>query len=522
MKTTGGGAVTSLGSTVRYKVDGTGLILTGYADDGGVSGTYDGTDRMIFTLTITAAGAYTFALNAQLDHVDLGDTGLLALNLSPALVATDFDGDQATLATGFTVNVENDVPIAVNDANEIPYEGGAKIGSTGGTLTKATLLLNDSPGADSTIRISAITYVNGVGVTVTGLPVPDGGSTGVLTTLLGSLQVWSNGNWEYTPAATLSHTTDPLSEDLTYTIIDKDGDMATAKKSFYVYDTSPTISAPTRIIADQGTLPVTVVGHLPAVLVADAFNVLFNVPAPPAGLASGGNIIAYSFPSTTQLVATIHSGADEVFRITLDNTTPTNATYTFVQSRVIDHVAGAPVLDLPFKYKVTETLAPATENTLLNGSTALFHVSVNGGTVLTPAPATDDTLLFTGAIPAALVDMGAGGFDTLLFTSGTSLANLNALNSKVSNLEVIDLSVDGVNSLGTVATPLLTADVNAIGSSNSLYVLGTSGDHVILGGSFVKQAASSTYSYNSGSHVMDVYKDAALSTVYVEQGVSVP
>jgi large repetitive protein len=119
LKTTGGTDITSQGKTVRYTVDGSGLVMTGYADVDG-NGLYAaGTDRIVFTMTITNAstGAYTFELNDQVDHTTAsGETGILSMNLSPALVATDYDGDQATRSSGFTINVENDVPVNINPA----------------------------------------------------------------------------------------------------------------------------------------------------------------------------------------------------------------------------------------------------------------------------------------------------------------------------------------------------------------------------------------------------------------------
>ena len=61
-----------------------------------------------------ATGAYTFTLLDQLDH-GLGanddDEALIAINLSSILVATDADGDFVPLTGGFTISVENDIPV---------------------------------------------------------------------------------------------------------------------------------------------------------------------------------------------------------------------------------------------------------------------------------------------------------------------------------------------------------------------------------------------------------------------------
>ena len=69
----------------------------------------------MFTLQITpATGAYTFTLLDQLDHglgVNDDDEALIAINFSSILVATDADGDFVPLTGGFTISVENDIPL---------------------------------------------------------------------------------------------------------------------------------------------------------------------------------------------------------------------------------------------------------------------------------------------------------------------------------------------------------------------------------------------------------------------------
>ena len=87
----------------------------------------------IFTLTVNAAGTWSFDLDGQLDHApgegdDDAELGLLsgsegqdtifAIDFSSILVATDADGDTATLDDDgiFTIAVENDVPDAVTNA----------------------------------------------------------------------------------------------------------------------------------------------------------------------------------------------------------------------------------------------------------------------------------------------------------------------------------------------------------------------------------------------------------------------
>ncbi|MER9333921.1 hypothetical protein NKJ06_07910 [Mesorhizobium sp. M0293] len=104
--TSGLQSLTSNGDAVTYSV--VGDLLTATADDGGAD------ERIVFTLTLAANGDYTFDLQDQLDHATAsGDAGILAIDLSSVLVATDADGDTVTPdAEAFVINVENDVPVA--------------------------------------------------------------------------------------------------------------------------------------------------------------------------------------------------------------------------------------------------------------------------------------------------------------------------------------------------------------------------------------------------------------------------
>ncbi|WP_394885873.1 hypothetical protein ACG873_00005 (plasmid) [Mesorhizobium sp. AaZ16] len=73
----------------------------------------------MFTLQLNGDGSYTFTLLEQIDHPagDGNDNEELVLNLSSAIVARDADGDPITLSRGFTISVEDDVPVAVTGAS---------------------------------------------------------------------------------------------------------------------------------------------------------------------------------------------------------------------------------------------------------------------------------------------------------------------------------------------------------------------------------------------------------------------
>ncbi|NTV60700.1 MAG: VWA domain-containing protein, partial [Chlorobiaceae bacterium] len=215
LKTTAGSDVTSQGKTVRYTVDGSGLVMTGYADVDG-NGLYAaGTDRIVFTMTITdsSTGAYTFELNDQVDHLTAsGEAGILSMNLSPALVATDYDGDQATRSMGFTINVENDVPVNTtstvtatveeddlhnyNLTNGFGSHGNNEDGSTGKEIATGLLTTLVSTGSDEPVTF---------GLSMSGATLPELSSKGAAVkysitgnTLTGYVDL--NGNNSYDSA----------------------------------------------------------------------------------------------------------------------------------------------------------------------------------------------------------------------------------------------------------------------------------------------------------------------------------
>ena len=88
--------------------------MVGFADSGPAG--FDANDRVVFALTDNGNGTFTFNLNDQIDHntadaTGTGDAKVLALDLTAAFTAQDFDQDPLTLPAGtLVVNVQNDVP----------------------------------------------------------------------------------------------------------------------------------------------------------------------------------------------------------------------------------------------------------------------------------------------------------------------------------------------------------------------------------------------------------------------------
>ena len=100
-----GGAVLSHGGTVMYGTVGNDIV--GYVNVGGGAGFELGTDREVFRLIHNNDGSITFDLRDQLDHsnplnlpLGPGESASIQLNLSPALLLQDFDGDVTALPAG--------------------------------------------------------------------------------------------------------------------------------------------------------------------------------------------------------------------------------------------------------------------------------------------------------------------------------------------------------------------------------------------------------------------------------------
>ncbi|HKS19362.1 MAG TPA: DUF5801 repeats-in-toxin domain-containing protein, partial [Bradyrhizobium sp.] len=162
--------ITSNGGAVLYSV--TGDTLTGYVEAGGGGGYQAASDRAVFTLQVTTGGHYKFTLLDQIDHLPNSpannDSQTLTLNFASAIQFTDFDGDSITLSGGFSITVEDDLPILTTatisrtvDEDDINTawsqgtspsdgngDGSLTEGSTGAAIVTGTLAGLVSVGAD--------------------------------------------------------------------------------------------------------------------------------------------------------------------------------------------------------------------------------------------------------------------------------------------------------------------------------------------------------------------------------------
>ncbi len=254
--------------------------LTSGAPDG-FSYVADGDDLLIkqgtttvLTLTLdTATGAYTVAQNAAIDHAAGGDE-----NNQPFTVTyrvTDGDGDTAdgTLA----IDVDDDTPTAVADANT----------ATEGDPTPVTgnVLTNDTEGADGA-TVSAITFLNSIGETETADVPQDGSSIMVETFLGGMLTIDQTGQYSYLAppsGSILIDSNDVFSYDLT------DGDEDTVSADLTIGVTAVTERLTGQIVTNAPVAEQVLL--LTFASLVDPTKIFQFVLNPPTGGQSDSNLI---------------------------------------------------------------------------------------------------------------------------------------------------------------------------------------------------------------------------------------
>ena len=301
---------------------------------------------------------YTYTLNAQQAHTVVQGNNELTDTI--ALIVTDRDLDTANGT--LTVTIIDDVPTAVIETELSGLVEGALTAATsdGSDAAHANLLTNDAVSADTTIYINQITYLNESSVS-TNAAITNGGSTTV-DTINGSLTVYSDGRWSFTPDGSVAN---PLNADatdtFTYRIVDADGDTSSATKTFSIADgANPTI-APASLTVSETTLgtgaalaPFTVTGT--ALNVVQGSDSIANTKFTDAtitdlgamGIKSGGADLFYTLSAdkhTITATKTNGSGA-EVFVVSITTPASANAQYDFKLTLPLDHTKNSdPLLD---------------------------------------------------------------------------------------------------------------------------------------------------------------------------------
>jgi len=561
VQTTGGSDVYSKGSLVSYSYNAASGQIQGISAD----------NRVVFTLTQSGGTStptdptddtFTYELKDQLDHPapvsgDAGDAQTLALNLSPAIKATDRDLDVISLSTSLSVVVEDDVPVAAFYDDIIVVEGGATAfladpiygGIAGEFLSTSyspdyNLLYNDFLGADETTskEITSFQYITASGALSS---IFTSGTSA--KTLYGTLKVNSDGSWDYITDASVTHlntsgnAVSSLTDKFIYTIKDYDGDTASAQQNVIVHDTEPYYTSPLPAayptISDGSPAGSTLTDSLYIQVnvdgIADVYFTNSNEP-PFSGintLKSEGSTVLYVLADNAHtLYAHNSNGAytagdtSTVFKITIDNPTSqvnNGAGYTFTLYKPIDHDStlgfvtdsnndGIKEITFPFTVYVEDGDGDITA--LPISPAASFQVVVTEGSV----SAGNDTLIYdqAGDIAGTKTFNGQGGArDTLLLPAGDTL-DFTRTDISISNIEIIDLTAFGNHLISS----LTLADVTAMGVT-TLYILGDSGDTVNGTGWTFGSTSSSTL--GSSSHTFDTYTSGG-TTLKIENVITHP
>lgn len=172
----------------------------------------DGSWRLEFDLV---TGQYSFTVLAPIEHPG---TGLDTLTFAFTYTMEDASGDssEATL----TIDVVDGVPVAVDDLQQVATEGGGDIAGN--------VFANDQPGLDGAV----LTHVLLTG-SAAPIAVPGSGPLVVTTDLGGTLTIFANGAWSYTPPADLPGS-GTASDGFIYTVTDGDGDQSSATQDILV------------------------------------------------------------------------------------------------------------------------------------------------------------------------------------------------------------------------------------------------------------------------------------------------
>ncbi|MBS9773505.1 MAG: VCBS domain-containing protein, partial [Gammaproteobacteria bacterium] len=233
---TGPEGVTSEGLPVKWKQEGS--ELRGYVEENGIKHTVITVNVGDFEADPAVANGfkanYTATLHDIIDHPDKTTEDLLNLEFTAKVKdARGENGGSEVAAPNFTVGIEDDAPVAVDDKAsvqedlEVQTEGNVILGTKDVTMT---LHGTDSSGADNPAKLTNVkTTVDGV---ETSKDVTSGVAQ-IINGKYGTLFINEDGDYTYT----LTNTSDAVQklaegqtevEDFIYTIKDADGDTAEA------------------------------------------------------------------------------------------------------------------------------------------------------------------------------------------------------------------------------------------------------------------------------------------------------
>ncbi len=355
--------------------NGVAVTLSAPVNDGNGNLTYTAMagSVTVFTLTLNSDGTYSFTLAAPVDHALNSDS----LTLNFKVIATDFDGDTASIVLPVKINDdkpyftnvkglhvhENDLPQG-SDTDKEPVTVNGQFQLVQGADTVASFALDGSVNP-----VQGLTS-NGVAVTLSA-PVNDGNGNLIYTAMAGSVTVFtltlnSDGTYSFTLAAPVDHALNSNDLTLNFKVIatDFDGDSDSIVLPVKINDDKPYFTNVQGLYVHENDLPqgsdadkepVTVNGQFQLVQGADtvASFALDSSVNPVQGLTSNGVAVTLSAPvddGNGNITYTAMAGTVTVFTLTLNS----NGTYSFTLAAPVDHAVNSNDLTLNFKVIATD------------------------------------------------------------------------------------------------------------------------------------------------------------------------
>ncbi|MBJ6920678.1 retention module-containing protein [Vibrio cholerae] len=352
--------------------DGVAVTLTESVDANG-NYTYTATagGEPVFTLLLNQDGSYRFTLQGSLDHAVNSDE----LSLNFTVVATDFDGDTASIVLPVTILDDQPVitglvPLSVSEADlaqgsnvdKQPVSVEGQFSIQGADTVRGYAL-------DSSVNPVQGLTSNGVAV-VLSTPVDDGNGNLTYTASAGNSSIFAlvlntNGSYTFTLLGSIDHAIGSDEKQLNFTVVatDFDGDTASIVLPVTILDDQPVITGLETLSVSEGDLaqgsnvdkqPVSVEGQF-SIQGADtvASFALDSSVNPVQGLTSNGMAVTLSAPvndGNGNLTYTAMAGSVTVFTLTLNS----DGTYSFTLAAPVEHALNSDSLTLNFKVIATD------------------------------------------------------------------------------------------------------------------------------------------------------------------------
>lgn len=344
----------------------------------------DGED--IFTIEIAGDAdsgfSYQFTLQGALDHPQGEGENTISGLLFPVQV-TDGDGTQATAS--ITINIVDDVPVAVDDVVQTITEAG---GETGTETGSPNLLANDAIGADGG-QIIAFTYTDDQGE----MQFSSAGET--VTTQFGLLTVNSDGTWSYQSTKAASNDPAAASDDFSYIVQDNDGDQSTATQPVVILDgpgPKITFGGDPDLVAAAGTLDEDDLANgsdqSSAASTTQSIEIDFGPDGPAEGdplvftsdtvdslsalglTTNSGQPVGYTLSEDGLSISATDPSGESVFEVSIGGSVEAGFSYTFSLDGNLDHNAadGENIISgIPFQIQATDG----------DGTTATASISID-------------------------------------------------------------------------------------------------------------------------------------------------